>query len=230
MTEYLRQDNLTVFEKSHTENGKTVTILFSRSREVPECALPQMFEDTGRPVNKNKVQRLFSTNSESPFASFKPALKQTGIFVDRFFHGFSYADLAVKYKLSEDAAPKIFHNGVKRVTEILMLMDREKPVDVSQFRRQIEERSGKIPKAQKFYLLNKLFNLRPVQIAEMEGVPENSSLVRQLIIRVSDQLKAGEIRLIDASPDEAAKAEERLDEVRRKRRERYGRRSKKRAE
>jgi len=44
--------------------------------------------------------------------------------------------------------------------------------------------------------------------------------VRQLIIRVSDQLKAGEIRLIETTPQESEAAKARLDEVRKKRRER----------
>jgi hypothetical protein len=47
-----------------------------------------------------------------------------------------------------------------------------------------------------------------------------SSSVRQLIIRVPDQLRAGEIRLIDATPEESAAAKLRLDEHREKRRER----------
>jgi hypothetical protein len=43
----------------------------------------------------------------------------------------------------------------------------------------------------------------------------------QLIIRVSDQLKAGEIMLIDCTPQEAREAKERLEHHRAKRRERY---------
>ncbi len=53
----------------------------------------------------------------------------------------------------------------------------------------------------------------------MEGF-EESSVVRQLIIRVFDQLRAGDIRLIETTPDEATAAKIRLDEHRRKRRER----------
>ena len=34
----------------------------------------------------------------------------------------------------------------------------------------MEERSGSIPKGQKWYLLNKLFGLRPSEIAELEGL------------------------------------------------------------
>ena len=46
---------------------------------------------------------------------------------------------------------------------------------------------------------------------------------RQLIIRVSDQLAAGEIKLIEVTPEESAAAKARLDEVRKKRRERHAR-------
>lgn len=36
-----------------------------------------------------------------------------------------------------------------------------------------------------WYLLNKLFGLRPSEIAEMEGLDKKNSSVRQLIIRVA---------------------------------------------
>ena len=62
--------------------------------------------------------------------------------------------------------------------------------------------------------------LRSHGLAEMEGEKDSSS-VRSLIIRVSDQLKAGEIKLIEVSEQESAAAKARLDEVRKKRRERH---------
>jgi len=52
-------------------------------------------------------------------------------------------------------------------------------------------------------------------------IDKKSSSVRQLIIRVSDQLKAGEIRLIDWTPEETKEAKARLDAQRKKRRERH---------
>ena len=85
----------------------------------------------------------------------------------------------------------------------------------------MEERSGNMPKGQKYFLLNKLFGLRPSEIAEMEGVDKNNSSVRQLIIRVSDQVKAGEINFIECTPEESEKAKARLDAQRQKRRERH---------
>lgn len=80
---------------------------------------------------------------------------------------------------------------------------------------------GAFQKGQKWFLLNKLFGLRPSEIAELEGLDKRSSSVRQLIIRVSDQLKAGEITLIETTPEEANAAKVRLDNHRKKRRERH---------
>lgn len=57
----------------------------------------------------------------------------------------------------------------------------------------------------------------------MEGLDKQNSSVRQLIIRVSDQLKAGETNLIDFTPDEAEAAKARLEAHNAKRRERYAR-------
>ncbi len=71
--------------------------------------------------------------------------------------------------------------------------------------------------------INRLFGLRPSEIAEMEGLDKKSSSVRQLIIRVSDQLKAGEIILIEVTPEEAQAAKGRLDAHNAKRRERHTR-------
>jgi hypothetical protein len=218
VAEYLKRDNLSVFEKSHTdENGQTVTILFSRSRELPEADLLHEFPDTGTPADK--VQRVFNTDSENPFAGFVPNLKQTGIFLDRFFHKSTYADLSAKYDMTEHNAIKTYHNAVKRVLELLKMMD-AKPRAMEQYQKQIEERSGKLPKGQKWFLLNKLFGIMPSEIAEMEGL-KGSSAVRQLIIRVSDQLRAGEIRLIDTTPAEEAAAKGRLEAKRQERRARY---------
>ena len=55
------------------------------------------------------------------------------------------------------------------------------------------------------------------------GLDKKSSSVRQLIIRVSDKLKAGEISLIETTPEEAEQAKDRLDSHRKKRRERHAR-------
>ena len=50
---------------------------------------------------------------------------------------------------------------------------------------------------------------------------KRSSAVRQLIIRVSDQLAAGGIKLIEVTPEASVAAKERLESHRKKRRERH---------
>jgi len=168
-----------------------------------------------------REQLAFSTENESPFAHFKPELLQTGIFIDKFFNQMSYPDLAVKYDLSETDCVKRYSYATKRLLEVLKIMDSKIERDKNgKYLDRVNERSGSLPKGQKWYLLNKLFGLLPSEIAEMEGM-KGSSSVRQLIIRVSDQIQAGEIILIEATPEESAAAKARLDKVRKKRRERY---------
>jgi hypothetical protein len=223
----LADDNLSVYERTVTkENGQRVSIIFARSREDQRSMLSIGVDNRGNPRQSTKEQQAFSTENENPFASFKPNLKQTGIFVDRFFQGFSYKDLAEKYDMTIDNARKTYHNSIKRVLAVINAMDTGQVLtkQVDFWKKKVEQRSGSLPKGQKWYLLNKLLGFRPSEIAEMEGLDKRSSAVRQLIIRVSDQLKAGEINLIETTPKEAAAAKTRLDEVRRKRRERHARR------
>jgi hypothetical protein len=84
----------------------------------------------------------------------------------------------------------------------------------------VEERSGSFSAGMRWFLLNKLFQMRPAEIARMEGVKSHSA-VRGLIIRVSDQLRCGEINLFEKDPEAAEAAKASLEAKRAKRRERY---------
>jgi hypothetical protein len=85
-----------------------------------------------------------------------------------------------------------------------------------------EERSGNFPAGMRWFLLNKFFQMRPAEIARMEGV-KNPSAVRGMIIRVSDQLRCGEISLFEKDPEVAEAAKARLEGKRAKRQERHER-------
>ena len=63
--------------------------------------------------------------------------------------------------------------------------------------------------------------LKSVFFLGYEGLKRGRNSVRQLILRVSDQLQAGEIRLVESTPEESKAAKARLDTNRKKRRERY---------
>lgn len=133
----------------------------------------------------------------------------------------NYKDLATKYDLSEIECIKRYSYATKRLLEVLKIMDSKIEKDrKAKYLKRVEERSGKIPKGQKWYLLNKLFGLLPSEIAELEGM-NGSSSVRQLIIRVSDQLAAGEIKLTEYTEEESQVAKAKLEEHRKKRRDRY---------
>jgi len=62
--------------------------------------------------------------------------------------------------------------------------------------------------------------MRPAEIARMEGVKDSHG-VRGMIIRVSDQLRCGEISLFERDPVEAEEAKARLEAERAQRRKRY---------
>jgi hypothetical protein len=214
---YLAQDNLCVFEKTGIgENGEEISIIFARSREIPESMLPQVSDKTDEPIDSP-----FTTEADSPFADFKPDLKQTGIFIDRFFNKWSFADLAVKYETNAAGARKLYHVAVKRLLEVIEALDgKEGPRNFEPWKKMVEERSGAFPLGVKWFLLNKLFQMRPAEIARMEGV-KNPSGVRGMIIRVSDQLRCGEISLFEKDPEEAEESKAKLDAQRKKRRDRH---------
>jgi len=67
--------------------------------------------------------------------------------------------------------------------------------------------------------------LRPFEISELEGIDKKSSSVRQLIIRTSDQLQAGELSLVEVTPAEKKAAKVRLDTQRKMRRERHNKKT-----
>lgn len=88
----------------------------------------------------------------------------------------------------------------------------------------IDKLAERLPKHQKFYLLYQLFDLTPHDIARLEGKNIRPSKVTEMIIRVSDRLRCGEIRLFQVSPKETQASKERLDLERSKQRNRYYRR------
>jgi len=86
---YLSNESLSVWEKKIINSeGEEITILYSRRGETPLS------------VMEYPDDKAFSTDNDSPFSSFDPALVQTRLFIDRFFFKFSVEDLSVKYDLT----------------------------------------------------------------------------------------------------------------------------------
>jgi len=124
--------------------------------------------------------------------------------------------------LSQNAI-STFHNSINRILAVIEAMDNGETLtkQVSFWKDRVKARTGDLPKGQKWYLLNKLFRLRPSEISELEVLDKKNSSVRQLIIKTSDQIQAGELSLNEVTPAEKKAAKARLDTHRKKRRKRH---------
>ena len=72
------------------------------------------------------MQKDFSTENERLYSHFTPKFKTTGIFKDRFFLGFSYEDLSLKYSMSIETARKTYHHAEQRIYKLLQDLDSNK--------------------------------------------------------------------------------------------------------
>ena len=213
--EYLAHENRAVFEKTYTdEAGQTISVIYSRPKEFNLSSFQREGDtDKNRP---NKLEKAFSTENESAFAHFTPNLKQTRLFIDRFFFKFTIEDVATKYDLSVQKAYEAYAQARKRIFDILEHLDSARPLKLERFMEQIRERSGSMTAGQRYFVMSRIFLLSHKQIAEIERTSPGT--VSELVRRTADQLRAGEISLFDFTETEAKEAKKRLDEVRERRR------------
>ncbi len=199
---YLAENNH-VFEKSYTDkNGKRVKIVFSNYKVYPESVITQEYDKSGKPDNK-RTQQAFSTENESALSSFEPGLKTTGVFRDRFFLGFSYEDLGVKYGISVESARKTYHHGEQRIYKLLKDLDSKKR-DLSYWEKMTSEKVKGMRQDVKIFLMHYVFELRPAEIQKLLNIKSLSYVSRQ-IKKVTGQLQSGKISLADFIPAEKKK-------------------------
>jgi len=210
---YLNHEmSLNTWEKTITKsNGEEVTVMVSH-RELTEADL---FKEGG---DEDHVDKLtpFNTEAESPFLSGGPdtSMKMTGIFIDRFFNRMTFKDLAVKYDCKNRGhAWHIYKDAVNRLRVLLSLLEKEQgaKLKLEHVKKKFKDKIGDIPKAHKYFLLNRLLDIDPETIARLEGEETFPAEVRKMIIRVNDGLRCGEIRLFDATPQEIAESKNRIE-------------------
>jgi hypothetical protein len=99
-------------------------------------------------------------------------------------------------------ASNIYQDAAKKIYKILDVLERERRAryKLEPIKEKVDKITGSLPKNQKFYLLNKLFGLDPDVIARLEENKITASKVSQMIIRVSDKLRCGEICLFEVTP------------------------------
>ncbi len=186
---YLSLNNRKPFEKDVKD---ILTVLFPRlRREIRECEMGA-YED-GKP-NK-QAQAAFSDENESAFLGTDHRLKQTGIFIDRFFFAKSYGEIAEKYGTTKGGVAKLYVNAKRRLVKTVEAMDRV----------ELAKNNGKplvdMPKAMRVFLLHALFGLSNAEICRLLGT--HHSLVNRQIIKNRERLLCGKINLLSYSGNDA---------------------------
>jgi len=214
--QYLAFENRQVYEKTFTDQaGQTISVIYSRPREINFSAFKREGDtDKNRP---NKLEMALSSENESAFSSFEPSLKQTRLFIDKFFHKLSVEDLSVKYEMSQQKVHEYYAQSKRRIFNILEHLDSARPLKLERFMEQIRERSGNMTAGQRYFIMSRVFLLSHKQISEIEGTSPGT--VSELVRRTADQIRAKEISLFDFTEQEAKEAKGRLDAVRERRRE-----------
>lgn len=150
---YLKRDNLTVYEKGQ---GDTVT-LYPRSREAHRSTLSTGEDKRGDPRLSNEETMAFSTENENPFRQYEANHKQTSVFIKRFFGKWSYEDIAKADDISTDAARKLYYAGVQKLVSVIIEMDavkkmtpeERKRADVAKQKRYLERNRDKVNAARR---------------------------------------------------------------------------------
>lgn len=192
-----------------TASDGTFIVLFSRSKKEDRICELAHHED-GRPTGE--TQRLLSTENEPPFTSaITPKLKQTGIFVDRFFFRMGYQELSEKYDTSKNSVSTLYSNAKDRIIKSIEAMDR---LDMA-----LENGKPivKMNRAVQAFLLHSAFGLPVGEIAKLMGV--SHTLIVRNLKTVRDQIITGEITLFDFTDKDVEDAMTRMEKIRAERRD-----------
>ena len=117
---YLRTNNRTVFEKK--KKGSLV-ILYPMSKHIRESEIVDEYSEKEGSFRNRQSEQAFSMENRF-IDSGTITLKQTGIFIDRFFYRMSYADLALKYESTKSGIAKLYVNAKQRLLKTVKAMDR----------------------------------------------------------------------------------------------------------
>ena len=198
----LSADNRKPFERV---SGNSVIVFPGSRREIRQSDLDTY--DNDKPTNSSAA--IFSTAAGNPFITDEPALKQTGIFMDRFFGRMSYADLADKYGTTRSGVAKLYVNAKERMIKSIRAMDR------ANLAKSNGQPLAVMPKAVRVFLLHTLFGLSVTEIARLLDI--NHSLVIRNIKTTRDRIITGQLDLLTFTEADREAAQGRLDEARAKR-------------
>jgi hypothetical protein len=148
-----------------------------------------------------------STENESAWlGAVEPKLKQSGIFIDRFFKKMPYEEIAAKYNTSLSSAISLYVNARDRLVKTAVAMDRCEIANVNG--KPLVEMTNQV----RVFLLHALFGLSNGEICRLLGL--HHGVVGRYINRVKDRIIAGEINLVEYTDEERQAAKDRLKAAR----------------
>lgn len=208
--EILKQGNPQLFERtSYSEN---LTMVYPPNKlEKRESNMRAGARDK---VGHQKVDGIFSDENDKAWAEFDADLKQTNVFIQRALLGKSWKEIAQLYETTTDHAQKLYCKAHKRMLKALELSDsHQTKLDKAKHALKVNEQAtGKLPKYQKWFLMNKCLGLMPTDIAELENVKrvQVTSKIRQC----ADRLKTGNLTFLDPTPEQVDESQARIDKKR----------------
>ncbi|BBO92046.1 sigma-70 family RNA polymerase sigma factor [Desulfosarcina ovata] len=184
---------------SKDENGREIHIL--------KPSYKQTHLSTYLTERPEHVLDELATESESPFIGVDYRNKQTGVFIDRFFRGWTYDELAEKYDCTPNVAHSHYCKAVAKLRRGIDFLDSQQRALMA-----AENIKTAIPKGLKWAIMHTVLGIGRRLIADLEGVRVGS--VDQTIRRNLDRLAAGEIELFNFSDEEREDAKKRVKKFR----------------
>ena len=204
----LQFDNRGASERLN-RNENTITLFPVNRREMRETELLGLAETGGK--DQDAVDFIFSTDNDKAFTIPNPQKDKTAVFVYKFFKGFSYEDIAVMMDKPVNNVRQLYRQAKARMLKALKALDTRDGIihKAENILKVSEEATGKLPNYQKWFIMNKCLGLSPGEIARIEG--RSQSCISTMLRYCADKLMAGELTLLDPTPEQAQEAKARLD-------------------
>ncbi len=206
----LKEGNAGIFEKIDRK-ANAVMVYPANKKEVRESTMRAAARDK---VGQQKIDAIFSTKSDNPFAHYDPKLRQTSVFIYKVLLGFNYQEIADIFEVTPENIRKIFHKAKRRILKALELCDQNQTrLDKIEHILSVnQEATGRLPKYQKWFLMNKLLGMSSSEIAEFDGT--TSATVAAKIRVCADRLVTGNLTFLDPTDDDIKAAQERIEKKR----------------
>ena len=156
----------------------------------------------GRPLQElNECNSERVTDAWDNMLSHDANKKLTGIFIDRFFHGWRFKDLAVKYDLADYRSAAAFYSQAKdNILQIVAALDKVRHNRI----KQMEKTSGRFTAKAKAFIMAKCLDMTTEEIAQVTG--RSKDTIRRDIRDCAQRIRDGKPVLIFDGDDQQGRS------------------------